>query len=256
MQQIVAAIALCAFVAPLAGQCPCRLLVHVPPEAKVEIDGTVTTSTGALREFRSPPLPVGQEFLYTLHASWKDDGITRNRMQVVRVEAGKVVTVDFRPGSDRASSEVLYAPSPDEVIATMLKAARVGKDDLVYDLGCGDGRILIEAARRHGARGVGIDIDPARVAEARQRVAQEKLGARIEIRHGDALKVDDLARANVVTLYMLWEFNEKIRPILEKQLKPGTRVAAHQFPIPGWQPARVVQAKSAGQPEVYIYEIK
>jgi ribosomal protein L11 methylase PrmA len=118
----------------------------------------------------------------------------------------------------------------------MLEMAKVTKDDIVYDLGCGDGRVVISAARKYGARGVGVDIDPVRIKESLANVQKEKVEKLVEIRQGDALKVDDLSRATVVMTYMLPEFMAKLKPVLLRHLKPGTRIVAHDYPLPGWEP--------------------
>src|SRR6184192_1589209 len=117
----------------------------------------------------------------------------------------------------------------------MLQMAKVTRDDVVFDLGCGDGRVVVTAAKKYGARGVGIDIDPQRVKEARANVRKAKVEKLVEIRQGDALQVPDLARATVVIIYMLPEFMEKLRPVLEEHLKPGTRIVAHDYPVPRWE---------------------
>jgi ribosomal protein L11 methylase PrmA len=122
----------------------------------------------------------------------------------------------------------------------MLQMAKVTKDDVVFDLGCGDGRLVITAAKKYGARGVGVDIDPERVKESLENARAAKVGNLVEIRQGDALKVKDLERATVVVTYMLPEFMEKLRPILRKQLQPGTRIVAHDYPVPGWEPVETV----------------
>ncbi|HYT89164.1 MAG TPA: 50S ribosomal protein L11 methyltransferase, partial [Gemmataceae bacterium] len=99
---------------------------------------------------------------------------------------------------------------------------------------------------KYGARGVGVDIDPQRVQEARDNVRQAKVEKLVEIRQGDALKVADLARATVVVTYMLPEFMEKLRPVLRKHLKPGTRIVAHDYPVPGWEPQDTFTIPRAG----------
>jgi uncharacterized protein (TIGR03000 family) len=236
---------------------PARIRVYLPEAATLEIDGARTSSTGPERLFETPPLPPSRTFVYTLRISGKSGELRFDRMRLAEVRAGAETVIDLRPATDRTSSPVLYVPSPDEVVVKMLEFARVGKDDIVYDLGCGDGRIVIAAARKYGARGVGIDIDPARVKEALALVDREKVGDRVEIRHGDALKIPDLERATVVTLYMLSEFNEKVKPILQQRLKPGTRVVAHDFPLAGWKPVRTALVSDGMfEHELFIYEIE
>jgi cyclopropane fatty-acyl-phospholipid synthase-like methyltransferase len=136
------------------------------------------------------------------------------------------------------ASEVPFVPTPPEVIDRMLELAEVKADDVVYDLGSGDGRIVIRAAKTYGVKGVGIEIDPDLVRRSRLKAGDEGVGDLVEFRDQDALTVD-VSPASVVTLYMLPDFNAKLRPIFERQLKPGSRVVSHDFPIQGWTPNRV-----------------
>jgi SAM-dependent methyltransferase len=133
--------------------------------------------------------------------------------------------------------EVPFVATPVEVVDRMLEMARVTPADVVYDLGSGDGAIIIRAAKKFGARGVGIEIDADLVRRAKATAFKEKVEDLIEFRVQDALSVD-VSRATVVTLYMLPEFNAKLRPILDRQLKSGARVVSHDFPVEGWVPDR------------------
>jgi SAM-dependent methyltransferase len=130
-----------------------------------------------------------------------------------------------------------YVPTPQDVVDRMLELAQVTKSDVVYDIGCGDGRIVITAAKRYGARGVGIDIDPARIAEARAQAAKEGVAGLVEFREQDALQAD-VSPASVVMLSLLPSFNLKLRPILTKQLKAGSRIVSLQFDMGNWPPAK------------------
>jgi cyclopropane fatty-acyl-phospholipid synthase-like methyltransferase len=124
----------------------------------------------------------------------------------------------------------------------MLEMARVNGSDVVYDLGSGDGAIVIRAAKKYGVKAVGIEIDADLVRRARDNAFREKVDHLVEFRIQDALTVD-VSPATVVTLYMLPEFNAKLRPIFDKQLKPGARVVSHDFEIEGWIPDRVEKVK-------------
>jgi uncharacterized protein (TIGR03000 family) len=223
------------------GPQPAEILVHIPYNAKLTIDDYLTTQTGIKRTFVTPPLAPGRAFTYLLKATWKEEMHTFVRMAVVSVQAGEETVVDLRQNSeDASSSQVVYIPTPQKVVDRMLQMAKVTKDDVVFDLGCGDGRVVITAAKKYGARGVGVDIDPERVQESLENARAAQVGNLVEIRQGDALKVKDLERATVVVTYMLPEFMEKLRPILRKQLQPGTRIVAHDYPVPGWEPADTV----------------
>jgi SAM-dependent methyltransferase len=131
-----------------------------------------------------------------------------------------------------------YVPTPQEVVDRMLQLGRVGKGDVVYDLGCGDGRIPITAAKNYGARGVGVDIDPQRIAEANANAKQAGVSHLVNFRLQDAMTTD-VSEATVVTLYLLSASNLKLRPILTRQLKPGARIVSHSFSMGDWQADKV-----------------
>ena len=136
--------------------------------------------------------------------------------------------------------DVPYVPTPDDVVERMLDLARVGKNDVVYDLGCGDGRIVITAARLRGARGTGIDLNPERIVEARANAQTAGVAERVTFRVGDLFQTD-VSAATVVTLYLLPDVNVKLRPRLWKQLKVGTRVVSHAFDMGReWPPEKTV----------------
>jgi uncharacterized protein (TIGR03000 family) len=211
--------------------------LFVPANARVEIDGARTSSTGDSRRFVTPPLTPGGEYRYSVKITWIIQGLVHSLTREVRVRPGQETVLDLRNEKpDDATVRVIYVPTPEEVVAKMLELAKVTKDDVVYDLGCGDGRIVVTAARKYGARGVGVDLDPQRIKESLENVKKTKVEELVEIREGDALKVEDIGKATVVTLYMLPEFNLRLRPILEKNLKPGTRIVAHDYGIEGWKP--------------------
>jgi SAM-dependent methyltransferase len=148
--------------------------------------------------------------------------------------------------------DVIYVPTNEEVVRGMLKLAGTTKDDIVYDLGCGDGRIPVIAARDFGARGVGIDIDPQRIAEANANVKQAGVGNRVQIRQHD-LFTADIKEATVVTLYLLQSLNMKLRPKLLADLKPGTRVVSHAFDMGDeWKPEKT---EEIGGTRIYLWTI-
>jgi cyclopropane fatty-acyl-phospholipid synthase-like methyltransferase len=131
-----------------------------------------------------------------------------------------------------------FVATPYDVVDRMLTLANVGPRDVVYDLGSGDGRIVIAAAQQYGARGVGIDIDPARIAESETNAKRAGVERRVTFRQQDVLQTD-VSDATVVTLYMLSAINVKLRPILTRQLKPGTRIVSHSFAMGDWEPEHV-----------------
>lgn len=141
------------------------------------------------------------------------------------------------PATAWSQEPIPFVPSPMYVVERMLLLAEVKKNDLLYDLGCGDGRIVIQAAKKYGARGVGVDMNPELVEQARRNAAQEGVSHLVEFRAGDGLQVD-ISEATVVTLYMFKWFNNAMRPKLQK-LKLGSRVVAHDFDIDDWAPTKI-----------------
>jgi SAM-dependent methyltransferase len=133
-----------------------------------------------------------------------------------------------------------YVPTPPEVVERMLRLAGVTNKDVVYDLGCGDGRIVITAAQLFGARGVGVDIDPQRVVESQANARKAGVETLVSFKQQDALAVD-VSKATVVTLYLLSASNMKLRPILTRQLAPGSRIVSHAFSMGDWEPTKVEQ---------------
>jgi cyclopropane fatty-acyl-phospholipid synthase-like methyltransferase len=160
---------------------------------------------------------------------------------------------------DKFACDIIYVPTDPKIVDKMLEMAKVTKDDIVFDLGCGDGRIICTAAKRHGAKGVGVDIDPPRIRDCKKTMEQMGLTKeQVEIRQGDALKVKDLERATVVMLYMLPEFMAKLEPQL-KRLKPGARVVAHDYPFPNTKPDQSVEMTLAPNERahfVYLWTIR
>jgi SAM-dependent methyltransferase len=147
--------------------------------------------------------------------------------------------------------DVHYVPTPEEVVEEMLRLANVGKDDVVYDLGCGDGRIVITAAKKYGARGVGVDIDPQRIKESNENARLAGVTDRVKFLQQDLFEMD-FREATVVTLYLLQRLNVQLRPKLLRELKPGTRIVSHAFDMGDWVPDKVVTVPG-GDDERTIY---
>jgi len=156
-------------------------------------------------------------------------------------------------GSAARTPEVQYEPTPFDVAQAMLELAGVGAGDLVADLGCGDGRIVIEAARRFGARGLCVDIDPRRIAEARRNAAAAGVAERITFLNQDLFTVE-LRGVTAVMLFLSPAFNRKLRPKLERELAPGARVVSHWHDMGDWPPARTLRIRSDGRERpVYLW---
>ena len=143
-----------------------------------------------------------------------------------------------------AVPDVVYVPTSEKIVEAMLELAKVSKDDVVYDLGCGDGRIVITAAKRFGASGVGIEIDEKLVKLAEENARRAGVADKVKFVEADLFKTD-FRRATVVMLYLSPGVNLKLRPRLLKQLKPGTRIVSHDFDMGGWKPDRTIKIDEA-----------
>jgi len=132
----------------------------------------------------------------------------------------------------------VFFPTPEEVVVKMLEMVGASRDDVLYDLGCGDGRVLIVAAKKKGIKCVGVEIRRDLVEQAKRRIMEEGLQGLVEVHHGDMFQFD-VSSATIVYLYLTTELNAQLRSKLERELKKGTRVISHQFEIPGWRPIKV-----------------
>lgn len=161
------------------------------------------------------------------------------RSRVVTLEKGKRVQADLTGEDPAFPDEIkpIYFPTPYSVVEKMCQLGKVGKGDVVYDIGCGDGRLVVMAVEKfHAKRGIGIDIRPELIKECQVNAKKAGVADRTDFRVQDALKIDDLSDASVVLLYLGEHLNEKLRPVLQKTLKPGSRVLSHRFKIGDWAP--------------------
>jgi predicted RNA methylase len=148
-----------------------------------------------------------------------------------------------------------YVASPARVVDLMLEMAKIKPGETVYDLGSGDGRIVIAAAEKYKAKAVGIEISPKLVASATAEIERAGLSSDARVIQGDVLQTD-FTGADVVTMYLETKLNAELRPRLEKFLKPGARVVSHDYPVPGWKPARVEKVEGRVMHTIYLYEIQ
>jgi SAM-dependent methyltransferase len=155
-------------------------------------------------------------------------------------------------GQGKIKLDVPYEPSSEEVVRVMLEIAQVGKDDLVYDLGCGDGRIVIAAAQKAGARGVGVDLDPERIKESLENARRARVTHRVKFFQQDLFQTD-IGKATVVMLYLWPEVNLKLRPKLLRELKPGARVVSHSHNMGNWEPDQSI--RTPDEHRVYFWVI-
>lgn len=268
---------------------PARLRVLLPADAKLIIEDVPTKQTGSSRRFKTPPLMPGKSYHYTLKWSYEKEGKTVTQTKVVHVRAGDDIEVDLRepekakngavdkktlpdrtpvppkgtqkqplPGKNAAPQakrepDVPFVATPLNVVEKMLELAAVTKEDVVYDLGCGDGIIVVTAAKKYKCKAVGFDIDPDRVKESRESVKKSGVEKLVTIEEKDIFDVD-LTPASVVTLYLLSEVNLKLLPQLQK-LKPGSRIVSHDFPIQGLKPKKeeTVRDKDNVPHKVYLW---
>ena len=149
----------------------------------------------------------------------------------------------YKPSVGQDGKDVIWVPTPDEMVTKMLATANVSSDDLVYDLGAGDGKIAIAAARQFGARAVGIEFNPDMASLAQRNAERAGVGGKVKIIRGDIF-VEDFTQANVVTLYLLPDLNLRLKPIIQK-MKPGTRVVSHSFDMGDWEPDQTIQTSVA-----------
>ena len=217
------------------------IIIRVHPDAKLTVDGLATKQSGEVRRFYSPPLEAAKKYHYTFVAEWMPNNYeTFTVTRKVNVESGKTTEEDMTKVDSKKGDKLFirYVPTPPEIVEAMMKLAKVGKDDVVYDLGCGDGRIVIAAVKQFNAkRGVGIYLNPKRIEEAKENAKKAGVETKVEFREGDVLKqIKGLSDATVVMLYLSDNLNEMLRPTLQEQLKPGARIVSHRFIIGKWEP--------------------
>jgi precorrin-6B methylase 2 len=158
---------------------------------------------------------------------------------------------------DEGKKIVPYVPTPQEVVERMLELAQVKKGDVVYDLGSGDGRIVVTAAKKYGVRAIGFEIDPERIKESADNIKKAGVGHLVEIRQQD-IRTVDLSPASVLTMYLLPEVNLMIRPNIWKQMKPGSRVVSHDFDMGDWKPLKTENIKdgSSWDHTLYLWHVE
>ena len=166
-------------------------------------------------------------------------------------EPSRILLSQAATAPARRSPDVIFVPTPNEVVEKMLEMAKVSAKDVVYDLGCGDGRIVITAAQKFGCRSVGIDIDPKRIEEATANAKAAKVTDKVKFIEADLFE-SNISEATVVTLYLLTRLNEKLKPKLLKDLKPGTRVVSHAFDMGDWKPEATASVNAT---TVYLWRI-
>ncbi len=179
------------------------------------------------------------------HHGWSDYDNQLSLNLTGEIQNSDVQTAQREP-------DARYEPTPQEVVEEMLELANVTEDDVLYDLGSGDGRIVITAAQKYSTRGVGVDIDPQRIQEVNENAQKAGVTDRVEFRQQDLFEAD-ISDATVVTLYLLPDVNVKLRPKLLEELKPGTRILSHSHSMGEWEPERVVQVPGPDHEHTLYY---
>jgi uncharacterized protein (TIGR03000 family) len=224
-----------------------KLKISVPQEdAKLQIEGKDTKPGGLVREFETPELEVGKLYEYSFTVMWEPNNYTKlTRTKNIEFKGGDDIVADLTMADPKNpdKAQIRWVPTPDDIVEEMMKLGKVGKDDVVYEPGPGDGRVLIASIKKGAKKAVGIEIDAKKADEAKENVKKAKLDKEITIIEGDALKDRDYSEATVVMLYMGNEFNNLLRPLLEKQLKPGTRIVSHRFVMGDWAPDKTIMVK-------------
>jgi uncharacterized protein (TIGR03000 family) len=239
-----------------------KLKITVPQDdAKLQIENKDTKPSGTTREFETPELEVGKPYEYTFTVMWEPNNYTKiTRTKNIEFKGGDDINVDLTKADPKNPDKavVRWVPTPDDIVEEMMKLGNVKKGDIAYEPGPGDGRMLIAAVKHGAEKGVGIELDPKKAAEARENIKKAKLDKQITIVEGDALKDRDYSEATVILLYMGNEFNNLLRPVLEKQLKPGTRIVSHRFVLGDWAPDKsiTVTGQDGDEYKLHLWVVK
>jgi uncharacterized protein (TIGR03000 family) len=228
-------------------------------DTAVTIEGKVTETTGKERMFMTPPLESGKTYLYKIEALIEPNNYTKiTRTKEIEFKAGETVTVDLTKKDDKTDKIVVrWVPTPDDIVDKMCEMAKVGKDDVVYDPGCGDAVMLIRPIKLFGAkRGIGIDIDPEMIEKAKVKAKAEGVADKVIVRLGDILNekdMEDVKEASVVLVYIGDDLGARMSPVLQKVLKPGTRIVSHRFSLGDWKPDKTETVKGADGDEYVLH---
>ncbi len=233
-------------------------------DTTVSVNGTAVKGSGATFTFTTPELEPGKEYTFKVEALVEPNNYTKiTRPREVKVKAGDAVTVDLTKEDKKLDKIVVrWVPTPNDIVDEMAKLARVGKDDVIFDPGCGDAIMLIRPVKKLGAKkGVGIDIDPKMVKIAQEKATSEGVAERVTIKQGDILNEKDMAdaaEATVVLVYIGDDLGARMSPVLQKLLKPGARVVSHRFLLGDWKPDKTVMVKSGDGEEytLHLWEVK
>jgi uncharacterized protein (TIGR03000 family) len=251
-----------ASVQPAAKKVKSPIKVTVPDEdAELYIEDKMMKPTGKTRDFVTPEVDDGQPYEYAFKVVWRPNNYTvLTRTKTVEFKGGEKLDIDLTKKDDKNPDKAVirWVPTPDDIVAKMMELGSVKDGDVAYEPGPGDGRVLIAAVKKGAKKAVGIELDAKKADEARENVKKAGLDAKINIITGDALKDRDYSEATIVFLYMGNEFNNLLRPILEKQLKPGTRIVSHRFVLGDWAPDKTitVMGEDGDEYKLHLWTVK
>ena len=245
---------------------PALIKVNIPDKpttTEVSIEGKKIDEPAGLKDpvrtFTTPDLEPGKTYAYKIDTVIIPNNYTKIfRTREITFKAGDTITVDVRAEDKTVKDriEVRWVATPEDIVDKMCEMAKVGKDDVVHDYGCGDAVMLIRAVEKFGAKkGFGNDIDPKMVVEAKEKVKAAKLEGKIEIKQDDILKMTekDCAEATVVLLYIGNDLGAKLSPVLQKALKPGARIVSHRFTLGDWKPEKTIKLTGADNEEYILH---
>lgn len=255
---------LCAGAATWADEKPARarLTVLVPrDDAELSLDEKYTRGTGPMRHVQTPELAAGKTYEYAVKVSWRPNNYTViTRARTVEFKAGDELKLDLTkpiPGTPD-KLVVRYVPTPPDIVPKVIELAKITPDDVYYEPGAGDGRVLIAAVKAGARKAVGIELDAKKLIEAIANVREAGLHEKITVVKGDALVGQDYSEATVLYLSLGNEFNNALLPIFQKQLKPGTRIISRRYVFAGWPPDRTLVLTGADEEEhkLHLWTVK
>lgn len=231
-------------------------------ETVLKINGKLVEGDGGTRTYKAAG-EKGKDITLKIQVLIEPNNYTKiTRRKEITVKAGDNIKVDMTVKNPKDPDDIVvrFVPTPDDIVDEMAKLAKMTKDDVVYDLGCGDAVMLIRPIQQGKAkRGVGVEYDPKMVKVATENVEKAKLSDKIQIRQGDMLKLTskDVADATVVLLYIGDDLGERVGPLLQKALKPGSRIVSHRFILGDWKPNRTVTVKGqdGGEYELHLWVV-
>jgi uncharacterized protein (TIGR03000 family) len=227
--------------------------IYLPPGSRLFIEGQERNFEGSMQRFVSPPLPPGK-YVYTIKAIIPGPDGPRTVTRRIDVRPGDFESIDLRPPSKRPTTDVEYEPTPEKVVDALLRLAKVTPNDVLWDLGCGDGRIPVMAAKEYGCKACGFDIDPERVKDSLTNVRKHGVERLVMIQQRDIFTLDLSKGPTIVTLYLLPRLNAKLLPQLRK-LPPGARVVSVAHRMADIKPdEQIVVDTELGEFDVYLWK--